>query len=301
MSIYIYISGGIDSFISLMILKILKYDFKIFYILNWAYKKRQNILNILNNISKLININIIILNLKNFYRKKVFLKFLKNYNNKLLINIDFYCNKYIKFGVILNYLYHKKNNFKIVTGHFSKYINKKKSLYISKDFNRDQTYFIPNIYKKNFNFLFVLNNSFKISLKKVFNKFWKKIFLNYKSSKGICFLENKNLNYFLKYYIYNKLFLLKKISKYLKFLLLSKLLSYKISNVISIKIINFKFKKIKNFFFKCKLNHSKNFFICNVNIINNFLIIKFKKKKIFFKGQNITLFYKNKLLYRNKI
>lgn len=317
--ITLFCSGGIDSVVSLIIFKILKYNIKIIYIFNNILYKNK-LIKILKKISKILNLFIIILNLKLLYKKIVFLKFLKKYNNNFIINPDILCNKYIKFNIILNYSLKKLNSSKISTGHYSKICKKKKYFFkICKDKNKDQNYFIYNIKKKYIkNIVFTLSDLYKINTKKIVKNTYNVFNNNYnKFSKGICFFENKNMK-FLKFYIYKKFFyFLNKNKKKIKLIFLKNINKkiyfnyiFKIKKKIlfltknfflfKINILSLSFKKNiflkKNFFFKCKLNNSKFFLICKLIKIKKNYIIIFKNKIFYQKGQNIIFFYKKKII-----
>lgn len=318
--ITILFSGGIDSLTSLIIFKVLKYNLKLIYILNNIIIKNK-IIKILKKISKILNIFIIILNLKLLYKKKIFLKFLKKYNSNFIINPDILCNKYIKFNLILKYSLKKLNSSKISTGHYSKICkNKKHFLKICKDNNKDQNYFIYNIKKKYIkNIIFPINNLYKINFKKIVKNLCKIFNINKnKFSKGICFFENKNMK-FLKFYIYKKFFyfinknkkkikiiFLKNINKKICFNYIFKikkkiLFLTKNSFLFKIKILSLKLKKnnfLKNkkIFLKCKINNSKYFLICKIIKIKINYILIFKNNISYQKGQDIVFFYKEKII-----
>lgn len=318
--IAILCSGGIDSTISLIIFKILKYDLKIIYILNNIINKNK-IIKILKKVSKILNISIIILNLKLLYKKKIFLKFLKKYNTNSIINPDILCNKYIKFNIILKYLLKKLNYSKISTGHYSKICKKRKYfLKICKDKNKDQNYFIYNIKKKYIKkIIFPINILYKINFKKIIKNTFKIFNFNKnKFSKGICFFENKNIK-FLKFYIYKKIFyFLNKNKKKFKIIFIknknkklyfnyifkiNKKILFLTKNffLFKIKILSLKLKKnnfLKNKkkFLKCKINNSKFFLICKIIKIKKNYILIFKNNISYQKGQNIVFFDKKKVI-----
>lgn len=316
--ITLYCSGGIDSVVSIIILKILKYNIKVIYIFNNILNKNK-LIKILKKISKILNLFIIIINLKLIYKKKIFLKFLKKYNNNLVINPDILCNKYIKFNIIIKYSLKKLNSSKISTGHYSK-ICKKKKIFLKtcKDFNKDQNYFIYNIKKKYIKkIIFPISNLYKINFKRIIKKTYDIFNKNYnKTSKGICFLENKNTK-FLKFYIYKKIsyffkknkkkikiFFLKSINRKFYFNYIFKikkkiLFLTKNSFLFKVNFLSLKLKKkffLKKINLKCKLNNSKSFLMCKIiKIIKNYIII-FSNNLLYQKGQNIVFFYKKKII-----
>ncbi|ALP70076.1 tRNA-specific 2-thiouridylase MnmA [Candidatus Nasuia deltocephalinicola] len=299
--IIVFLSGGIDSLFSILILKILKYKLYGFYMLNWIILKKEKIINIITNISKILNIKIIIFNFKKIYFKKIFLKFLKNYNKGYFINIDSFCNKIIKFNILIKIIKKLKNVCKVCTGHYSKLKNIKKIKVIknSNDKNKNQLYFLNFLNKKKLkSIIFVLGKIKKNSIIEIFLKNFKYIF-KIKSSKGICFFENLNINYFLQNYLYKNI----KFNKFFKKLYLKKNLNILKNKIVIIKIsINLKLKK-NYYYMNYKINHCKYFFTCFIRkIIKNVYFVNFYKniKKIM-KGQEIVLFYKNQCIKGIKI
>lgn len=318
--ISIFFSGGVDSLISLMIFKILKYNLKIIYILNNIINKNK-IIKILKKISKILNIFIIILNLKLLYKKKIFLRFLKKYNKNYMVNPDILCNKHIKFNMVLKYSLKKINSSKISTGHYSKICNKKKYfLKNCKDKNKDQNYFIYNIKKKYIkSIIFPLGILYKVNFKNIIKNTYKTFnFSENKFSKGICFFENKNIK-FLKFYIYKKIFyflnknkkkikiiFIKNINKKIyfnyifkvnkKILFLTKNFFLFKFKILSLKLKKNNFLKKKKFFSKCKINNSKFFLICKIIKIKINYILLFKNDIAYQNGQDIVFFYKKKII-----
>lgn len=297
--IIVFLSGGIDSLFSILILKILKYKLYGFYMLNWIILKKEKIINIIINISKILNIKIIIFNFKNIYFKKVFLKFLKNYNKGYFINIDSFCNKIIKFHILIKIIKNLKNISKICTGHYSKLknIKKNKTIKNSNDKNKNQLYFINFLNKKILkNIIFILGKIKKISIIKIFLKNFKNIF-KINSSKGICFFENLNINYFLYNYLYKKI----KFNKFFKNLYLKKGANISKNKIVKI-LINLKLKK-DYYYMNYKINHCKYFFICFLKKIsrNIYLMNFYSNPKKTKRGQEAVLFYKNQCIKGIKI
>ncbi|QND78611.1 tRNA-specific 2-thiouridylase MnmA [Candidatus Nasuia deltocephalinicola] len=298
-TIIVFLSGGIDSLFSVLILKILKYKLYGFYMLNWIILKKEKIINIIINISKILNIKIIILNFKNLYFRKIFLKFLKNYNKGYFINIDSFCNKVIKFNILIKIIKNFKNISKICTGHYSKLKNIKKIKIIknSNDKNKNQLYFISFLNKKILkNIIFILGRIKKISIIEIFLRNFKNIF-KIKSSKGICFFENPNINYFLYNYLYKKV----KFNKVLKNLNLKKKLNIFKNKIIKISI-NIKLKK-NYYYMNYKINHCKYFSVCFIKKINKNIYFAnfYQNTKRMKGGQEIVLFYKNQCIKGFKI
>lgn len=204
--IIIGLSSGIDSTITLLILKKIKFYIEAIFIINWE----EN--NICQNKKDLIYIKILCkkykikLHIKNFSKKYwnvVFIDFINKLKNGLTPNPDIICNEKIKFKVFKNYI-KKFLNFNILaTGHYAKIFKKKKKIILKESFNeeKDQTYFLSKIKLINLkNIIFPITNYIKKNIKLLLKKY-KCINKNKKNSTGICFIGNNNFKTFLKKYI----------------------------------------------------------------------------------------------------
>ncbi len=134
------------------------------------------------------------------YWENVFQNLINQYKIGRTPNPDILCNKYIKFGYFFDWV--EKNiidfNF-IATGHYAKIENNQLKKPI--DLNKDQTYFLSQISKKNFKkILFPLQNFFKKEVRKIASEN-NLIVSNKKDSTGICFIGERNFTNFLQNYI----------------------------------------------------------------------------------------------------
>ena len=147
--ILISLSGGIDSSMSLFILKTNDFYIEAIFMKNWndsghiTYKDFKNALLICNKFK--IKLNII--DLSNYYWKNVFLIFLKKLKLGFTPNPDIDCNKKIKFKILLQYCLFKLHFKFLSTGHYSKIFNINNNYYIQNSFDlfKDQSYFLSNI------------------------------------------------------------------------------------------------------------------------------------------------------------
>ncbi|QSF25360.1 hypothetical protein CU086_00445 [Candidatus Nasuia deltocephalinicola] len=193
-------------------------------------------------------------------------------------------------------IFKKKNKIKkLASGHYI-FIKNLKYNFIKNSIDKikNQNYFVKKIiFEKNI--IFLLGKNYKINLIKIFLKKINIIKI-LKSSKGICFINNKNLKIFLNFYIYKKItfkkYLLKKrIYKFLKFNKKNK----NFNNLFLLIKNNYNFFKKKKYL-KCKINNSKYFLICIIKKIKKIILLIFNKKINILKGQNISLYYKNFLI-----
>ncbi|MGX7582973.1 hypothetical protein [Candidatus Vidania fulgoroideorum] len=308
------LSGGVDSTLSLIIVK--KMGYKNLFCINIKMGKFCLKKNNAKNIAKKINSKIFFLKLNKFFKKKIFRPFIKSFIKGKTPNSDIKCNNKIKFKIFKFFKKIKKNRTFLVTGHYV--INYKKKIKISHDNKKDQSYFLYGL-KKNIKYsYFPIGFFLKLEVRKIL------FFLNFKnfkkiSSKGVCFIEKKFKNWIYKYiydkkynsYFYdsflkykipcyinigqkinikNKIFyIFKKNRKLEKFYLCKKKSILLFSNRIKIK--NF-FKKIKILLFKIN-NCSK---LKKCIIYSNNVIFLYPEKNISI-GQSIVFYKKNILLF----
>ncbi len=203
------LSGGIDSSISLWILKKLGYKVKCVFIKCWEEENNNKYCNIkkdykdAKNICKLFNTKLYLINLSYEYWKKVFNIFIKKLNKFKIINPDILCNKEIKFNTFLKFSIKILKADFIATGHYviKKKKNKKFFLFKSLDKNKDQSYFLYQLKQKQIKkCIFPLGKYYKTNVRKI-AKNLNLINANKKSSTGICFIGKKKYFNFIKKYI----------------------------------------------------------------------------------------------------
>lgn len=217
--IAIAMSGGVDSSVAAWLLKKLNYKLLGVFMINWIDEKNcyKKDLKDMILVSNFLNIKIKIINFHNIYKKKIFYKFLKNYKLGITPNPDIWCNKKIKFNILLKYVLSLGIE-RLATGHYAKIrkISNKNLLLKSKDKNKDQTYFLYKLNQKQLSkIIFPLENICKKDVRKIAQKI--KLHNAYKKdSTGICFIEEKNFNFFLnKFLPKNKGLILNEKNKYL--------------------------------------------------------------------------------------
>jgi tRNA-specific 2-thiouridylase len=122
-------------------------------------------------------------------------------------NPDVLCNKYIKFDAFIKYAKQQFGCDAIAMGHYAntKIINKIKYLTLSKDKNKDQTYFLCWLNQQQLNkTVFPLGNLTKDEVRAI-AKTQKLITHDKKESTGICFIGERKFKEFLKNYIKPKI------------------------------------------------------------------------------------------------
>lgn len=149
MRVLVGLSGGVDSAAALSLLK-KEYDVSgvTLSLYDEGICKEQNKKNILDAkaICQAAGAEHFVLDLKQEFYKKVIEEFVSEYKNGLTPNPCIFCNKYIKFGEMLNFA--KENGYeKIATGHYAKIEENCGKFYLKKaaDTKKDQTYVLYNL------------------------------------------------------------------------------------------------------------------------------------------------------------
>lgn len=334
--IIVAISGGIDSTTTTLITKKCGFFVENLIMKNWEYKKHTQCnkkdINFIKKISKQIKINIYIKDYSKEYWEKIFIPFIKKIKKGEIPNPDIECNKKIKFKSLI-YDSIKKCNFDyLATGHYAKITKRNKfNLDLAFDKKKDQSYFLYTLKNKIMKkIIFPLSNYSKIKIKK-YIKNENIINYNKKESMGICFIEEKNIKFFLKNFIkkntgdiiYEKsiiglhygaflytlgekkkiknesLYIYKKNIKKNKIYITKKIEKLK-KNIIKIKIKNIKLKK--NILCEAKTRHQSLLNLCLIKLYKNQIKIVFKNKQnLIDQGQHIVFYKNNKCIGGYKI
>ena len=208
------ISGGVDSAVAAYLLKEQGYDVEGLFMRNWDATLNNDYLgnptlneNICpqeqdyNDAKVACEILGIVLHRVDFikeYWDYVFTYFLEELKKGRTPNPDMLCNKFIKFDLF------KKEALKlgadyIATGHYAKIENG--SLLKAKDSNKDQTYFLADVPKKQLqNVLFPLGDYTKIEVRIIAQNIGLNV-AKKKDSTGICFIGERHYQEFIKNYL----------------------------------------------------------------------------------------------------
>ena len=134
------------------------------------------------------------------YWDYVFTYFLDELKKGRTPNPDIMCNKYIKFDQFAKEALKLGADF-IATGHYARIKDGK--LLRAVDDNKDQTYFLSQVSKKQLeNVLFPIGDMVKKDVRKIAEEY-DLITADKKDSTGICFIGERNFNNFLKNYLPN--------------------------------------------------------------------------------------------------
>ena len=215
--VVIGMSGGVDSSVAAILLKKAGYEVIGLFMRNWDASVNNDILgnptlnenicpqeqdyNDALEVCKKIDIPLHRVDFVKEYWDYVFTYFLDELKLGRTPNPDVMCNKYIKFDMFAKEA-RKLGADYIATGHYAKIEDGK--LYKSFDKNKDQTYFLSQVSKKQLeNVLFPLGDIEKKDVRKIAEKY-DLITAKKKDSTGICFIGERNFTNFLSNYLPNQ-------------------------------------------------------------------------------------------------
>ena len=209
------ISGGVDSSVAALILKQQGYEVEGLFMRNWDSSLNNDILGNPNinkvnicpqeqdyndalEVCKKLNIKLHRIDFVKEYWDYVFKYFLDELKKGRTPNPDIMCNKYIKFDYFVKEAKRLGADY-VATGHYAKM----EDGYLKKSFdtNKDQTYFLSQLSKKQLeNVLFPVGNIDKKEVRDIAKKEGL-ITANKKDSTGICFIGERNFKKFLENYL----------------------------------------------------------------------------------------------------
>jgi len=199
--IIVAMSGGVDSSVVAALLVKKGYDVTGMFAVNYEGQDkfgnscwRTDYEDALRVCAKL-RIKLLRLNFVKEYQEKVLEYTYNEYNKGRTPNPDIMCNKFIKFNVWLKKI--KELGYdSIATGHYAKTDNG--NLLKAKDQNKDQTYFLHQLSKKQLkDVLFPLGKYSKSKVRKLAEKF-DLATKDKEESMGICFIGEVSMTEFLK-------------------------------------------------------------------------------------------------------
>ena len=187
MRVLVGISGGVDSAISVYLLKKAGYDvIGIYMKMHKGVNHNENLKKI-EKLSKKLEFEYVVENVEEEFEKEVYEYFVNSYKNGLTPNPCAICNTKIKFGIFFKFL-EKYNAKKIATGHYVR--NDGEFLYKAKDLNKDQSYFLYGVKKEDLKrVIFPLGDYTKEEIKKIALDVGLEEFATQKESQDICFID----------------------------------------------------------------------------------------------------------------
>ena len=212
-TVVVGMSGGVDSSVAAYILKKEGYNVIGLFMRNWDsftngdIEGNPNVGNICPqeqdyndalDVAKKLGIELKRVDFIKEYWDNVFTYFLEELKKGRTPNPDLMCNKYIKFDLFIEEA--KKLGADLVaTGHYARRENG--ALLRGIDDNKDQTYFLAQVPKKQFeNVLFPVGNMTKAEVRKIAEEIGLSV-SHKKDSTGICFIGERNYQKFIHNYL----------------------------------------------------------------------------------------------------
>ena len=210
------ISGGVDSSVAAILLMQQGYEVEGLFMRNWDTSVNGDFLgnpdlnndicpqeadyNDAVNVCKKLGIKLHRVDFVKEYWDYVFTYFLDELKKGRTPNPDIMCNKYIKFDMFAKEAFKLGADY-IATGHYARIIDGK--LLRGVDSNKDQTYFLSQVSKKQLEkVLFPIGELTKSEVRKIASEY-DLITADKKDSTGICFIGERNFKKFLENYLPN--------------------------------------------------------------------------------------------------
>jgi tRNA-specific 2-thiouridylase len=203
-TVFVGMSGGVDSAVSAALLKKQGYNVVGVFIRTWhpdflKCNEEEERLDAMRVASHL-DIPFLTFDFEDVYKKEVADYMISEYKAGRTPNPDVMCNKHVKFGAFLKKAISMGADY-VATGH---YAQNKNFLLKSPDPSKDQSYFLWTLKQEQLNkILFPIGGFKKTEVRKLAKKF-KLPVAEKKDSQGICFLGAVDLKEFLKHYIKEK-------------------------------------------------------------------------------------------------
>ncbi len=231
-TVFVGLSGGVDSAVSAALLKKQGYEVVGVFIRTWhpdflscnEEEERHDAM----RVAAYLDIPFLTFNFEEIYKKEVADYMIREYKEGRTPNPDVMCNKYVKFGAFLNKVISMGADY-VATGHYARCLFssnfsslcpspeyrsgtlgklkiKRNEAYLCKgvDPSKDQSYFLWTLKQEQLNkILFPIGHLKKTEVRRLAKKF-KLPVAEKKDSQGICFLGAVDLKEFLKHYIKEK-------------------------------------------------------------------------------------------------
>lgn len=203
-SVYVGLSGGVDSAIAAFLLQKKGYAVTAVFMQNWdqqACSAHQDLVDA-QAVCDHLGIALEVVNFANAYWNEVFEQFLAAHKQGLTPNPDILCNSKIKFKHFLHYARAEGADY-IATGHYARLIDHDSGriLAIPKDTSKDQTYFLHALNQDQLrDVIFPLADWDKAAVRALAKAECIPVHAK-KDSTGICFIGNKDYHAFLEEYM----------------------------------------------------------------------------------------------------
>jgi tRNA-specific 2-thiouridylase len=224
-TVFVAMSGGVDSSVAALLLKkqgckIIGVFMRCFNLDGCSERDAEDA----RRVAEKLKIPFYVWDFEKVYKKKVVEYMVDGYKKGITPNPDVMCNREIKFGLFLDRALKMGADY-VATGHYvqikrlpntfaqgvsgatpKSYPSQKRrtSLYIARDLNKDQSYFLWTLTQEQLKHcLFPIGDYFKSEVRKIAQKAGLPT-AEKKDSRGICFLGKISLDDFLKKYIPEK-------------------------------------------------------------------------------------------------
>lgn len=200
--VFVGLSGGVDSSVSAALLKKAGYEVTGVFIKGWHpdwgpcgwQEDRLDAMRVCAH----LGVPFRDLDLSREYKKEVVDYMIAEYKAGRTPNPDVMCNQKIKFGKFFDYAVKNRADF-VATGHYTRIENHR--LKISKDLNKDQTYFLWTLTQQELSrTLFPVGHLTKTEVRKLAKKFGLPT-ADKKDSQGLCFVGKVDLPDFLSHFL----------------------------------------------------------------------------------------------------
>lgn len=207
--VFVGLSGGVDSSVSVALLKEQGYDVTGVFIkvwhpdfleCSWPEERRSAM-----RAAAVLDIPFLTLDLEKEYKEYVVDYMISEYKAGRTPNPDVMCNQHIKFGGFLDFARENGADF-VATGHYARRIDTDgiTTMHEGIDREKDQSYFIWTMKQENLkHVLFPVGNIEKSEVRKLAEKFGLHTATK-KDSQGLCFLGKVDMKDFLKNFIDEK-------------------------------------------------------------------------------------------------
>jgi len=207
------LSGGVDSSVSLLLLKEQGYEPVGVSLKYSSWKDKRNLLKenvccskesfaIAKKICQKLKVPYYIIDEQIDFEKKVMGYFISVLKNKKTPNPCLICNRLVKFNKLFEFA--RKNNIEyIATGHYARIKKNEKTgrynLLQAKDRNKDQSYFLCLLKQSQLkNIIFPLGDYTKDQVYQIAKKNKFNFFSKIKQSQDLCFIASKSMKFYLE-------------------------------------------------------------------------------------------------------
>ncbi len=200
--VFVGMSGGVDSSVTAALLKEQGYDVTGVFIKVWQpdfleCTWKEDRLDAMR-VASVLDIPFLTLDLEKEYKEGVIDYMIDEYRKGRTPNPDVMCNREVKFGAFLEWARNEGADF-VATGHYAQ--TDGKSLIVSKDKNKDQTYFLWTLDSEKLKYILFPVGGINKDEVRVLAKKYNLPNSSKKDSQGLCFVGTIDIKTLLKNYI----------------------------------------------------------------------------------------------------